>query len=216
MADGYYPQGYFTFHAEGASSSATDKLHWPKGASGVTIGPGYDLKERTELAVYADMISVGISREDANIIKKGAGKKFHEAEMFVKNYKDKIKPINKAQKIALFNMIWNRYYVPTSKRLFKKLPHEIYEKNISVINKKDSKVFWHKTDWEDLDNRIIDIIVDLLYQGTLRDDLRYASSKNDPEYFASCIEKYDDLVHYDIGRKRIPYLRRKCNGPSNF
>ena len=74
MANGYYPPGYFTFHAEGASSSVTDTLHWPRGASGVTIGPGYDVKERTELDVYADMISVGISREDANIIKKRSRK----------------------------------------------------------------------------------------------------------------------------------------------
>ena len=111
MANGDYPPGYFTFHAEGASSSATDRLHWPSQYSGVTIGPGYDLKERTELEIYTDMISIGMSREDANIIKKGAGKKFREAEVFVKEFKNKIKPLNKIQKIALFTMIRRRYYL---------------------------------------------------------------------------------------------------------
>ena len=135
MANGYYPPGYFTFHAEGASSSATDTLHWPKGESGVTIGPGYDLKERTESEVYADMISVGISRADADIIKKGAGKKFHEADAFVKNYKNKIKPITKAQKIALFTMIWKRYYLPTAKRIYSHLPSKVYERDIKCLQK---------------------------------------------------------------------------------
>ena len=214
MANGYCSPGYFTFHAEGASSSVTDTLHWLKGES---VGPGYDLKERTESESYADIISVGISRADADIIKKGAGKKFHEADAFVKNYKNNIKLITTAQKIALFTMIWKRYYVPTAKRIYNHLPSKVYERDIKCLQKTNSTLAWQKASCDDLDHRIIDVIVDFVYQGVYRFmEIKLASTKNDAEYFALCIENHPMASIYDKGRKRIPYLKTVINGPSNY
>lgn len=220
MANGYYPPGYFTFHAEGASTNpATNSLHFPGGKSGVTIGPGYDMKRRTEQEIYQDMITIGISKEDAEIIKLGSKLMHENARKFVKDNQNKIKPLTKAQKIMLFKMIWNSTYYPQAKNIYSKVPKKVFEKDIDTLNIKDSKESWDKTKWEDLDSKIIDIIVDLHYQGAFlkRISLQYASSKNDPNYFADCIACYDDLVAYDKkNRKRIPYLKGEYNGPKDF
>ena len=219
MANGYYPPGYFTYHAEGGASSATDVLHWPSYYSGVTIGPGYDMKDRNESSVYRDMIACGISKKDADIIKKGAGKKQADAEKFVTENINKVSRLTKAQKVAIFNMIWSKHYVPETKRIYNNLPSKICEKNIPFKDNsyKNSKEEWDKVPWDDLDNKIMDIAVDLMYQGAFSyKELKYALTKNDPDYLIKCIQLHDDLVKWDKGRKRIPYLRNLINGPSNF
>src|SRR5690606_34158303 len=52
-------QGQVTFDAEGndipGNAYFSRVLHWPGGASGVTIGRGYDMKERTQAAVLQDL-----------------------------------------------------------------------------------------------------------------------------------------------------------------
>ena len=134
MANGYCPSGYFTFRAEGAASDPnTNNLHWPKGASGVTIGPGYDLKEKDAAKVYIDMISIGVSREDAEIIKKGVTKTGRDAEKFVNENKSKIKNLTKEQKIRLFQKIWTRQYLPQAERVYDKLPKKVFEKDIYFL-----------------------------------------------------------------------------------
>ena len=70
MTSGYYPPGYFTYPAEGESLRLTDAAHWPTFNSGATIGPGYDMKHRSEMSVYSSMIACGISKRDADTIKK--------------------------------------------------------------------------------------------------------------------------------------------------
>lgn len=220
MANGYYPPGYFTFHAEGASTNpATDSLHFPKGESGVTIGPGYDLKNREKEDIYRDMITIGVSKEDANIIKEGSKKMYSDAQSFVDDNKNKIKKLTKAQKIMLFKLIWKTAYYPQTKNIYKnKVPKKVFEKDIEVFKKTDSKLFWNKTSWDDLDDKILDIVVVLHYQGALykNHSIQYAVSKNDPLYLAECIAKFPKLVSYDTNRKRIPYLKGTFNGPSNF
>lgn len=220
MANGYYPPGYFTFHAEGASTNPiTDSLHFPGTKySGVTFGPGYDLKERTENGVYIDMISIGVSKEDANIIKKGIKKSNNKAKMFVEENKNKIKKLTKNQKIMLFKKIWGTY-VSTAKRVYNNLPEVISEKDLSFLKKPDSEVRWKKVKWQDLDNRIIDIIVDLIYQGAYseqRKDIKYASTKNDKSLFIEAIKSDKELLRMDKGRHRLPFLEGKEDGPKDF
>lgn len=56
-----------------ALAGVSEKLHWPGGASGVTLGPGYDMKGRSAAAVEADMIGIGIDPAIAARIAAGAG-----------------------------------------------------------------------------------------------------------------------------------------------
>ena len=119
----------------------------------------------------------------------------------------------------LFKIIWNSTYYSGAKSVYKtKVPKKIFEKDIEVLNKKDSTLSWDKTNWDDLNNKILDIVIDLHYQGALakNSSVQYAISKNDPLYLADCIGKFPKLVSYDRNRKRIPYLRGTFSGPSNF
>lgn len=50
----------------------SNRLHWPGGSSGVTLGPGYDMKERTENTIIADMLANGVDIATAKNIAKGS------------------------------------------------------------------------------------------------------------------------------------------------
>ena len=43
----------------------SNHLHWPGGSSGVTLGPGYDMRQRTRQEIFADLTAIGIDRKSA-------------------------------------------------------------------------------------------------------------------------------------------------------
>ncbi|AKM39021.1 MULTISPECIES: glycoside hydrolase family protein [Burkholderia] len=75
---------WFIFSHE-AQAGTTNRLHWPGGASGVTLGAGYDMKGRSEAGIAADMKAIGLSDEAAAGIAKAAGKQDSDANDFAKN-----------------------------------------------------------------------------------------------------------------------------------
>ena len=165
------------------------------------------MKSRLESDIYKDMISIGVNQHDANIIKKASHKKGLDAKKFADENKDKIKPLTKIQKIDLFNKIWHGTYIPRAISAYKGIPETIHEKDIENLNKSESKESWKKTKWEDLDDRIMEIIVDLVYQGAYYKSIKYASTKNDRNYLVECMMREPEIVTWDKGRRRIPYLK---------
>lgn len=80
-------EGLLTFRAEGnnipGSQYYSRKIHWPgnpsisdRYGSGLTIGRGYNMKERPESTIISDMVAAGISLENARKIAKGSKKSF--------------------------------------------------------------------------------------------------------------------------------------------
>ena len=67
-----------------AWKNKSNRLHWPGGASGVTLGPGYDMKHRSEAEIARDLFKVGVVAEKAKSIAKGAGLKGAQAKEFCK------------------------------------------------------------------------------------------------------------------------------------
>jgi GH24 family phage-related lysozyme (muramidase) len=65
-----------------AWKGVSNKLHWPGGASGVTLGPGYDMKERSAAEIEKDMLSIGVSSASAKLISGGAGLTGDSAKSF--------------------------------------------------------------------------------------------------------------------------------------
>lgn len=63
-------------------------LHVPSETSGVTIGPGYDLGDRTKEEVVDDLVSVTVDEETSNRIAEGAGLKGAEANKFIDDNED--------------------------------------------------------------------------------------------------------------------------------
>jgi len=80
----------FLFHRE-AWANKSCYLHWPRGASGVTLGPGYDMKNRTPQEIKAAMISIGLDEATATKIGEAATLTDGEAETFAKNNKSLVK-----------------------------------------------------------------------------------------------------------------------------
>ncbi len=56
-----------------ALRGVSEKLHWPGGASGVTLGPGYDMKGRTSGEIVRDLTAAGVNADTARLISQAAG-----------------------------------------------------------------------------------------------------------------------------------------------
>jgi len=66
----------------GDTPGCSNHLYWPGGASGVTLGAGYDMKERSASSIQQDMLAIGLDAETAKKIAAGAGLKDQKAESF--------------------------------------------------------------------------------------------------------------------------------------
>ncbi len=55
----------FIFAHEAAEPEVTAHAHWPGYQSGVTIGPGYDMKLRSREQIVYDLMSIGVDQEHA-------------------------------------------------------------------------------------------------------------------------------------------------------
>lgn len=76
--------GKLFIYREEAQAGVSNVLHWPGGDSGVTLGPGYDMKGRTKEKIFADLTAIGISKDIAEKVSEAKGLKGKQAEAFVK------------------------------------------------------------------------------------------------------------------------------------
>jgi hypothetical protein len=74
-------KGLRFFYAREAQKDKSNRLHFPKMGSGVTLGPGYDMKERSETEVVRDLINIKVPAGVAKKVAKGAGLSGIEAIM---------------------------------------------------------------------------------------------------------------------------------------
>ena len=78
--------GKFTYEQEIGPNST--KLHHPTKTSGVTIGAGYDMKEKSQDTIIEDMTSVGVPEDKADRLSLASGLSGKEASDFVKENSD--------------------------------------------------------------------------------------------------------------------------------
>lgn len=97
----------FLFDHE-AQKDVSNKLHWPGGASGVTLGPGYDLKGRSKESIVKDLTSVGVDRSTASRIAEGAGLTGSAARNFAANNKGLVN-LSEAQETKLLQVTVKSY-----------------------------------------------------------------------------------------------------------
>lgn len=74
-----------------AKKNVSDRLHWPKAASGVTLGAGYDMKGRSAESVTRDLTAIGIDPATAQKAAQGAGLKGTDARDFARANADLVK-----------------------------------------------------------------------------------------------------------------------------
>ncbi|WP_333676242.1 glycoside hydrolase family protein [Dyella sp.] len=67
------PMGWRFIYVHERWKGKSNHLHWPGGSSGITLGPGYDMKARSADGVTADMKAIGLSDTIAKNIAQAAG-----------------------------------------------------------------------------------------------------------------------------------------------
>ena len=80
-------KGQVTFNAEGNNNRKSRfysrKPHVPGGNSGITIGRGYDMGQKSIKEVITDLLQAGVSKLFASMLAKGAGLQGQSATDFL-------------------------------------------------------------------------------------------------------------------------------------
>ncbi|MBW7981740.1 pesticin C-terminus-like muramidase [Enterobacillus tribolii] len=187
-------RGQMTFDAEGTnvrgSRNYSRVVHWPGNElSGVTIGRGYDLGNRTQEQAYSDLRRVGISESQARAISLGVDRKGTRAREFVNNNRSTIGEITAQQEVMLFNMIYPNYENRARRN------YNRYTRSLA-----------NRTEWEQLHPAIRDVVVDMVYQGFAGESAMSVASGNDIDEFIQYIRNKPAYMEYEGNRKRIDYL----------
>ena len=188
-------KGQITFDAEGndveASPYFSRVIHWPGNSlSGVTIGRGYDMGNRTKVSVSQDMIKAGISADTAKALSEGAGLKGAKAKEFVEKQRKVIEKITHVQQVKLFDNIYPDYESRAKQN---------YDKWTSS---QKGRIEWNK-----LDQAIRDVLVDFVYQGfTKGPNPMKAGMNNDVDEMIKYINTTPAIKQYEPGRNRVKYL----------
>jgi len=189
--------GQVTFDAEGSEDPRSPyfsrQIHWPGNAeSGVTLGRGYDMGNRTEQQVAKDLEASGLTPDKAAAFAKGAGKKGAQAQKFVQENRAALGFISTLQQKNLFERIYPDYVARA------RLNYDKWTKDEP-----------DRCEWDELDPAIRDILVDFVYQGFTKGPRpMQAGMHNDAQELIDYIESSPTLVRYEPGRRRAKYLRR--------
>ncbi|MCY2987267.1 MAG: pesticin C-terminus-like muramidase [Planctomycetota bacterium] len=133
----------FTFGQEGFRAAP----YHPTSGSGVTIGVGYDMSQRSATSIVNDLVAAGVDKNTAQKLAKAAGLTGSAADVFVRQNLGLT--ITEAQGKALFVSIYN------GKADYAQ----------SLATKADVVKLYGPTDWAKLNQRIKDILVDMTYRG---------------------------------------------------
>lgn len=155
-------EGQVTFDAEGVDylngpepfnqpkslKNFSRVLHWPAGLSGVTIGRGYDMKDRSAGEILTHFRQAAIEEYKARICSKAAGLIGRQAHSFVKAYGALVGEITHLQQIRLFEIAYG-----------------IKLGEVKNLYRRVSRTIPNAPSWEKLDSNVKDVIIDIFYQG---------------------------------------------------
>ena len=140
------------------------KSYHPTPGSGVTVGVGYDMRERKGPAIVADMLAAGVPQATADALAGAAGLSRAEADAFVAGHAQLA--ITADQSRALFVAVYDAM-AATTKR---------------VVTKDFSEV-----DWGKLNSNIKHVLIDMTFRGdntpAVRKHLRQSVEANDRAAF---------------------------------
>jgi hypothetical protein len=167
-------RGQMTFDSEGEEGGFyhSRHAHWPEtAASGVTIGRGYDMGNRSAGSIVSDMTKAGVPANVAKQYSGAAGLKGSAANTWVKNNRSKVAELTPDQQKSLFENMYGDM-----------------EKDIQRISAKEDTVkAYGAVCWDKLDPKIKESLIDLRFRGdyhtTSRKFLQKAVADNDVEAF---------------------------------
>ncbi|MEO8997948.1 MAG: glycoside hydrolase family protein [Rhodanobacter sp.] len=100
--------GLWFIYKHEAAPNVSNHLHWPQGASGVTLGPGYDMKERSAASIVADMKAIGLTDAAAQVVSQAAGLTGDKAKNFAHGHKKDV-DLTDAQQVSLLKHVVKHY-----------------------------------------------------------------------------------------------------------
>ena len=197
-------QGQLTFDAEGVDYITAVEpfrqrrypnfsriLQWPPTASsGVTLGRGYDMGSRSMGEIFITLRQAGIEEYKAVICSKSAHVKGPEAGRFVKVYGPLVGEITHQQQIRLFELAY-QVKLNEAKNLYRRV----------------TRHFINAPQWELLDQKIRDVIVDIFYQGVHNAKSLFQAAIDGREALISHIKNSPTYATYEKHRNRIRYLQ---------
>ena len=207
MPDSLKPErGLVTFESEGVESPGSPfhsrVLHVPGGASGVTIGRGYDMAKKSRAKVEADLVSAGVPAAEAKAISMGAGLTGAAARAFRDSHRSF--SISPDAQIRLFEISYREE-----------------EAEVRRISDGDScRSTYRRVDWDRLHPALLDLFVDLKFRGDWSPATRKFCQKhlvaNDLQGLSDCMKRNANWsgVPADRFKRRNDYLAKALAGGS--
>lgn len=145
--------GLLTWDAEGLEAPGhrfhSRVLQVPSDSSGLTLGRGYDMKERTPAEIARDLVAAGVAAADAAVISQAAGLFGASARKFIADHHLEIFEITK----------------PTQKNLFITTYNKLKADVVRISAKPDVVAAYGACDWPHSQQPIVDLVVDLRFRG---------------------------------------------------
>ncbi|EGU61601.1 hypothetical protein VINI7043_16113 [Vibrio nigripulchritudo ATCC 27043] len=190
--------GILTWNEEGREGGIyhSRSFHVPSSSSGLTIGRGYDMKEKTSAQIKSHLALAQIEAKKADVISLAAGKKGNAAKQFVIENDLLDFEITAPAQLKLFNIV------------YKELEADVKR----ICQKKTVVTTYGTTNWQTLNSKIKDVLIDLRfrgdYHGSSRKKIQEHVANNDLESFKAEISKQENWTNVPAKRRkaRINYL----------
>jgi len=124
-------------------------LHVPTEGSGLTLGRGYDMKERTPAEISRDLVAAGVAAADAALIGQAAGLFGAGARKFIADHHLEKFEVSK----------------PTQKNLFITTYNKLKADVVRISAKPDVVAAYGACNWPNIQQPIVDLVVDLRFRG---------------------------------------------------
>lgn len=144
------PTNYdFTYNQEIGHQGQSLIPHFPGGKSGVTIGPGYDMSQRTPEEIYQDLTAAGIDPETVQMLMGAAHKSGGEAQHWVHSHHN-IHITEEQQRFLFYHILVPEYEERTQQQL------QLYVESHPEI---DPTI----ADWDNLSDKQKQMLFDFTY-----------------------------------------------------
>jgi len=191
-------RGKLTYDAEGMEGGRYHSrvLHVPGDTSGLTIGRGYDMKEKTAEKIRTDLLAAGLVEQLACTIAEAAGLCGDDARCFISDHDLENFEISMDEQERLFAATYDEMAADVRR----------------ICNKKDCVSIYGAVDWDELDDGIRDVLVDLRFRGDYapasRKKLQKFVSANDRKGFAAVLSERANWTHVPQDRfeRRVKYF----------
>lgn len=192
--------GFLTYDAEGREAPGTKyhsrALHVPSYKSGVTIGRGYDMKEKSKSKVFEDMMSALKDEQQARLLSKSAGLFGGEAKLFIIE-----------NELVDFEMS-----IESQEALFKISYDRVRNIVMRICKKTDTVAAYGSVDWDNLNPKIKEVTIDLCFRGGYGPNSRKVIQKliadNDIDGFTAIMSNRENWKSVPLDRfeRRVAFL----------